>query len=244
MSRDAFDWFGAVLIITGVVVFLWGGAQHPATDDSLGAVGTEEYFEAFAGHVATSDRWQVIHTGILAGPLLWALGLLAIARRTHGHESDSWSQLGVHSMTMGAIGWSIVFVLDGFVAPLNAAAVLDGGTIAAVNAFRTNQEIVIRLGLVSWLLIGVGIAATSVAMLTHARRRRTRVALATVGLVVGLWPIAAWVTGEFVPGPFTSALWTATAVLTSLWFLASATAVIVSPEVRQPPHRPFEQGAG
>ncbi len=236
MNRDAFDWLGALLLVAGAGVFLWGGAQHPATDSSLGPVGTPQYFRAFAEHVVSMEGWRVIHTGILAGPILWALGSLAVARRTHGAKGDPWSRLGVHALGMGAVAWSIVFILDGFVAPMNAAAVLDGGSIDALNAFRANQEIVIRLGLVSWLLIGVGIAALSVGALTRTPRGRTHMAVAAMGLMVGLWPIVAWGTGEFVPGPFTSGLWTSTALLTSLWFILSA-AVLVTTAPGRAGHR-------
>ena len=136
--------------------------------------------------------------------------------------------LGLLSMGLGAAAWTVVFVLDGFVAPLQAAAITEAGSsLDAVHAFRANQEIVIRLGLVSWLLIGFGIASISAAAwASQDRARLIRLVLVPAGFLVGLWPMVAWVAGTFRPGPFTSGTWTATAILTSCWFLVAAVALL------------------
>jgi len=213
--------------MTGAIVFLWGGAQHPLTDSSLGPLGTDEYFRAFAVHVAGHEGWENIHTGILAGPVLWALGAVGLARRFSAKDSG-WSALGSLALGLGAVAWSVVFVQDGFVAPFHAAAIMaPNSSVDAVNAFRSNQETVIRLGLVSSLLIGAGIASiAAAAWASPTRSRLVRFGLVPGGLVVGLWPLAAWATGLFRPGPFTSGTWTATAIVTSLWFVVASVVLV------------------
>jgi hypothetical protein len=138
------------------------------------------------------------------------------------------------ALGIGAAAWAVVFVLDGFVAPIQAAAVAEAGSsLDAVNAFRGNQEIVIRLGLVAWLLIGAGIASLSIAVWSsRARARLVRIVLVPAGIAVGTWPMVAFVAGPFRPGPFTSGLWTLTAILTALWFLIGAV-VLVQREVAE-----------
>lgn len=228
MSKDRFQWICATLLTAGVVAFLWGGSRHPLTDASLGPLGTPDYFRAFARHVAGHSGWQEIHAGILAGPVLWALGAVGLARRV-GREGDAgWAQFALVGLAIGSALWAVVFTLDGFVAPLQAAAVMAAGSSAdAVQAFRSNQEIVLRLGLVSWLLIGTGIASLSMAARASSERARlVRFVLVPVGLVVGLWPLVAFVAGPFRPGPFTSSLWTATAIVTGVWFLIAAAALV------------------
>ncbi len=164
MNKNLFAATCAAFLTVGSLVFLWGGAQHPLTDSSLGIVGTPEYFRAFAHHVAEHVGWQKIHTGILAGPILWTLGSVGLAIRFSRNKSTGWSMLGLLSLGLGAAGWATVFVQDGFVSPLLAAAITGAGSsLDAVHAFRANQEIVIRLGLVSWLLLGFGIASVSAA---------------------------------------------------------------------------------
>ena len=228
MNKNLFAATCALLLTAGTLVFLWGGAQHPQTDSSLGPLGTPEYFRAFAQHVAGHVGWQNIHTGILAGPILWVLGSVGLAKRFSREIDAGWSMLGLVSMGLGAAAWAVVFVQDGFVTPHLAAAVMEAGSsLDAVHAFRANQEIVIRLGLVSWLLIGFGIASISAAAWTSQDQARLiRLVLVPAGFLVGLWPLVAWVVGVFRPGPFTSGTWTATAILTSCWFLVAAAALV------------------
>jgi hypothetical protein len=40
-----------------------------------------------------------------------------------------------------------------------------------------------------------------------------------------LWPIFAALTGEFMPGPFTSDLWKETALATAVWYVALGVAL-------------------
>ncbi|MBO6574004.1 MAG: hypothetical protein JJ896_01190 [Rhodothermales bacterium] len=228
MNKNLFAAACALLLTTGAVVFLWGGAQHPSTGSSLGPVGSPEYFRAFARHVADHVGWREIHSGILAGPILWALGTVGLADRFSLERQSNWSMLALLSLSMGAATWAVVFVLDGFVAPLQAEAILAAGSsIDAVHAFRSNQEIVIRLGLVSWLLIGVGIASISAAARTAGEQARLiRFVLVPGGFLVGLWPLVAWIMGPFRPGPFTSGTWAATAILTSAWFVVASVVLV------------------
>ena len=52
--------------------------------------------------------------------------------------------------------------------------------------------------------------------------------LAAVGIILGVWPFLAWMTGSFLPGPFTSQWWTVTAVSTAFWFMAVGIFALVS----------------
>ena len=172
--------------------------------------------------------WEHIHSGILAGPILWTLGSVGLAKRFSQEIDTGWSMLGILSLGLGAAAWAVVFVLDGFVTPFLAAAIMEAGSsLDAVHAFRANQEIVIRLGLVSWLLLGFGVASISAAAwASRDQARLTRLVLVPAGFLVGLWPLVAWAAGIFRPGPFTSSSWTATAILTSCWFLVAAVALV------------------
>jgi hypothetical protein len=84
---------------------------------------------------------------------------------------------------MDAGAWAVVFVLDGFVAPIQAAAVLESGSTEALQAFAANQEFVIRLGLVSWLLVGAGVLFLGIGLLTARKASRgIRVGLGMSGI--------------------------------------------------------------
>lgn len=221
----AYTWFSVFLLVVGSVVFMAGGRLHPSTDHSLGAVGSPEYFETFVQHVLHTDGWREMHAALLTGPLLWALGLVALSRLgARDSGSAGFGATGVIAFAMGTVCWSVVFVIDGFVAPLQAADVAAADYVPeSIEAFRYSQEIVGRLGLVSWLLIGLGIALVSIALLTAGRPGRTRRAVvAAPGLLIGLWPLAGWAVGEFRPSVFTSSLWTTTALVTALWFFLAA----------------------
>lgn len=211
-----------LLLLAGTVAFLWGGAQHPATGESLGPIGSDEYFRNFVEHVRSHRGWEAIHTGILAGPVLWALGIAAWSRR---RVRDSAAGLANVALAMGAALWAVTFVFDGFLAPVHAAAVPSAGE-AALHAFRANQNVVIRLGLVSWLLIGAAVAALGARLLAQRRRRVGSTVLGVVGVALGLWPLVAWAAGVFRPGPFTSPAWIPTAVLTALWFAVLGTLLL------------------
>jgi hypothetical protein len=95
------------------------------------------------------------------------------------------------------------------------------------SQLAANQDVVIRMGLVSWLMLGFSMAAGGVGTLVSGRSRGAKV-LAWTGILLGVWPLVAWVTGAFLPGPFTSRYWNATAVSTAIWFLAAGVFLLIS----------------
>lgn len=225
VAERAYVLFSAVLLVAGSVAFMAGGRLHPSTDHSMGPVSSPEYFETFARQVVQTDGWRGMHAALLAGPVLWALGLVALSRLgARNPGSAGFGLTGAIALAMGAVSWAVVFVIDGFIGPLQAADAADAGySPEAIEAFRHYQEIVARLGLVSWLLIGLGIALVATAVLIADGPHRIRRAIVAVpGLLVGLWPLLALAIGEFQPSVFTSSLWTPTALVTACWFLLAA----------------------
>ena len=118
----------------------------------------------------------------------------------------------------------MTFVFDGFVAPDIVRWLMPetGWHVLAVN-----QDVVIRLGLVSWIMLGFAMIAGSVDTLVSNQSRSARV-LAWLGITLGAWPFVAWATRIFLPGPFTSPYWNATAVSTAFWFLVVGVFLLVS----------------
>ena len=74
-STSAHQKFSGLLIVIGSLVFVCGGAFHPKINSSLGALGSSEFFQNFYMHIAHHGSWRLIHGMILAGPLLWLLGV-------------------------------------------------------------------------------------------------------------------------------------------------------------------------
>lgn len=221
---------GAILLI-GAVVFFWGGNLHPATDAKhLGAIGSEEFFRNFIRHIVEHGAWERIHAGILAGPLCWALGGVGAGLVLRQRGETCFSSLGAVALAMGATAWAVTFVCDGFVTLRHAEAVSSSSpdTVAALLAdFRANQLLVVRLGLVSFILIGAGIAAFGASILAAGiRSRLVSWLLGAGGVLLGLWPLLAWAIGVFEPGPFTSPWWRPTATLTTLWFMSGGIAIL------------------
>ncbi|HEY7095732.1 MAG TPA: hypothetical protein VH437_03355 [Terriglobales bacterium] len=106
-----------LLLLLGGVIFLWGGKNHPAINAQLGPLGSEEFFRHFVAHVLGTPNWQAIHTGILAGPVLWVLGAVALWDRLRRAEESQWSSLALVALALGGLTWAVAFVFDGFVAP-------------------------------------------------------------------------------------------------------------------------------
>jgi hypothetical protein len=74
---------------------------------------------------------------------------------------------------------------------------------------------------VSWILIGLGMAAMGGSLLgATVRRRAVKRVIGVAGILLGAWPIVAWAIGVFDPGPFISRWWPLTALLTTAWFIA------------------------
>ena len=231
MRDRLFDIFCGVLLIGGSLLFLNGGRQHPATDSRLGPMGSESYFRAFAEHIRADHHWESTHGQILVGPILWTIGAVALRRRLRLRDSN-WPDLALIASVVGTGAWVLAFVFDGFVAPAAAAAVLDTTGPASVLELRANQLVVIRSGLIAWILIGAAIAVFGASML--ARNRLLVTMLGIGGIVLGLWPMVAWVTGSFAPGPFVSPLWRPTALVTAAWFVCAGATLFFRPTVVLP----------
>jgi hypothetical protein len=91
------------------------------------------------------------------------------------------------------------------------------------------NTMVIKSGLVSWILMGVGTASLGVVLLRSGILSRIRAhSFGWLAVVLGTWPLIAWATGIFSPGPFTSAWWNPTAILTALWYAAFGMQLIFS----------------
>ena len=223
-------WLSATLLPLGSVLFIAGGAHHPKAATAFGTVGTPEFYRTFAAHIHNQANWIPIHALILIGPLLWALGAPRrvdtpsdASSATDATPSRAIERLASRALVLGASLWAVVFVMDGFVAPQVAhlvASAAPADVAATLAVFRSNQAMVISLGLVSWLLIGIGMALFGTASLVRDRFATIRGALGVAGILVGLWPVYATVTGEFNPGPFTSGLWNVTALSSAVWFAA------------------------
>ena len=228
MRERIFDIFCGLLIIIGSVAFLNGGRQHPATDSRLGPVGSEAYFRNFAAYIAAEHHWEPMHGQILAGPILWAIGAVALCRRLRQRDR-SWPDVALVALTVGSAAWVLAFVFDGFVAPAVATSILDPAQARSVFELRENQLVVIRAGLVGWVLIGGAMCALGAAMV--GRDRPLLALLGAAGILIGLWPMVAWFLGHFAPGPFISPLWRWTALVSAAWFVCAAVTLFL-PEGR------------
>lgn len=209
-----------LLFIFGSALFLYGGSFHPRINPSLGPMGSPAFFQAFVDHIRMMPRWQEIHTWILFGPVLWAFGAALAA----GRGDPTTGALARMALALGAGAWIVAFVVDGFVHPQLAAdmAAAETPEIAAslMRAFRQSATMMARLGLVAWTLVGVAAALYGAGLVGRAGASVAARIIGAAGILIGVWPMAAWVSGEFTPGPFTSVWWTLTAVVTAAWFVA------------------------
>ena len=218
-------WIPAALLALGSAVFLGAGRLHPRIGAGLGPVGSDEFFRAFAAEVVHVPNWETMHTLILAGPVLWALAAVGVARLVPARAS-ALADLGAGALLLGAAFWAVGFVLDGFVTPVHArtvAAAGAGADAAALAAFRVTQLTMARLGMVSIVLVAVSVLAFAAALLHDVRVVSWRAVVGASGLFVGAWPAVAALRGEFYPCPFTSPNWNWIALSLGVWFLALAT---------------------
>jgi len=218
-NASAYQRFSGLLLVVGSLVFVCGGAFHPKINSSLGALGTSEFFQNFYMHIVHHGSWRLIHGMILAGPLLWLLGV-----GTFWSDRIGWTRMANTSMTLAATAWAVTFVFDGFVAP-DIVRWMTPET--GLYQLAINQDAVIRLGLVSWLALGFAIIAGCIGILLSSRSGGAKV-LAWIGTALGVWPFIAWATGTFLPGPFTSRYWNVTAVSAAVWFLAVGVFLLIS----------------
>jgi len=215
-------WLSFILLAAGSLIFIGGGRLHPHVGNALGPLGSAGYFLHFAQTIVTTPGWVPIHMMILIGPVLWALAAPGIRAALPEGGAPLWATAQV-SLAVSATLWIVVFVVDGFVAPVFAQALAAGSAVAPdpslLASFAANQTTVIRVGLISWILNGVAIALFSIGLLFTQGRSYLRMAVGVTGLLVGAWPTVAAITGEFLPGPFTSEVWKETALATSIWYL-------------------------
>jgi len=225
-------WLPAALLTLGSAAFLGAGSQHPHVTAHLGPIGSDEFFRAFAERILRVRGWETMHSFILAGPVLWALAASGTARLLPPRTA-ALGDVGRGALLLAAACWTVAFVLDGFVAPKHADAVVAadvGADGIALAAFRVSQLTTARLGMISVVLMGAAIIAIGVALLLtepvgSGPARAWRATVGGAGLLVGAWPAVATLRGEFSPGPFTSPYWTLTALSIGLWFLALGTAL-------------------
>lgn len=212
-----------ILLLAGGVIFIGGGRTHPHVGASMGPVGSTEYFRHFAQTIVSTPGWIPMHVMILVGPLLWALAGPSIRVALPESGSALWSTAQT-ALTIAATLWVVVFLFDGFIAPVFANAIVSGLAASTdptlLASFAANQNIVVRLGLISWTLNGVAILLFAVGVLVGRAKSYLRVGVGVTGILIGAWPIIAALTGEFIPGPFTSDLWKWTALVTSAWYVA------------------------
>jgi hypothetical protein len=232
-TRSRLDaWLPTLLLLAGSVAFLGGGRSHPRVNAmTMPASGTPEYYRHFAEMMLAMPNWELIHTMILIGPVLWALGGAGAARLLPVRASVI-TDVARMALLGGAVLWALAFVLDGYVGPRHARAIASVGPAsdaAALATFGTNAFTMARIGMVSIALIATAVLGFAGALLFDARLRSWRTFVGVAGLVVGAWPLVATLQGRFHPGPFTSVYWTATAISLGLWFLLLGTTLPALP---------------
>jgi hypothetical protein len=209
-------------------LFLTGGRGHPTISVALGA-GPDDFFRVFAAKVVHTHGWHAMHMLILVGPLVWAVAGPALLDALHPSARILTSIARSALLLSGGL-WAVAFVFDGFGAPVYAQAITGGGSPAIAGAALTSFEAIAvmmsRLGLVSWVAGGVGMAILGGSLLVHGVRTRWRLVVAVTGLVIGVWPLMAALQGEYAGGPFTSRFWMAKALAAALWYVALATCAL------------------
>ncbi len=221
----ALAWGAAIVLIIGSLLFLYGGRAHPAISATIGA-GADEFFRAFADTVRRSHGWHAMHMLILVGPLCWAVAAPALLDAVHPAARALTSAARAALLLSGAL-WAVAFVLDGFGAPVYANAIpgpgspsFDGGVL---TSFQANAMMMSRLGLVSWVVGGLGMVVLGGSLLAPRVRTAWRIAIGVSGIVIGAWPLLAALEGEYAGGPFTSRYWLANALAVAVWYIVLAT---------------------
>lgn len=232
LARPA-AWGSSALLVVGSALFIAGGAQHPRASTDFGPLGSDQFWHSFAAHITHHPNWIAIHVLILLGPILWALGVPARqgAANERSHDAaETLEHLARRSILLGAMLWTVAFVIDGFVAVQTATSIAAASTTelpGLLAVFRFHQHTMARLGLIAWVLIGLTMALYGASAIIRARAFGARPLIGAWGVVVGLWPIVAALTGEFDPGPFTSRLWNVTALASAFWFTTYGVSLLV-----------------
>jgi hypothetical protein len=214
-------WLPFVMLLAGSLLFLNGGRSHPHVGAAMGPVGSPEFYFHFAQTIVSTPGWVPMHAMILVGPVIWALATPAIRSALPEKGSCLWGIAQVALVISGTL-WAVTFVFDGLVAPVFAETIAAAGRTdpLMLAAFRANQVTVIKTGLISWILNGIAVVLFSIGLLSVRGKSYLRITVGAIGILIGLWPIVAAVTGEFMPGPFTSDLWKETALATAFWYVA------------------------
>jgi len=237
MARGSrvYYWFSGLLLIAGTVIFMNGGRQHPPINESMGQFGTPDFFVQFATLIQTDPNWEPVHAMIIAGPVLWTLGILALADQIRARGENRWSTFAIVTMAMGVTLHVVLYIFDGFVASKIATQLLSSEEptrTALIWTFGANQWTVIRMSTVSWLLISLTPAALAIGMLTAKRAlggfgKLLQGILVVVGLVLGVFTLIATATGLYSPGPMVSPFYVPAAVSTALWFAVAGISVLL-----------------
>jgi hypothetical protein len=208
------------LLVFGSLLFLGGGSRHPRINYTLGPVGSDQFFLAFAQHVTMHANWEAFHAMILVGPVIWALSSPGIESVLPRRGAPLWSAARM-SLGIAATLWAIAFVLDGFNAPIFARAIAAAPSAEAQREllfdFRISASTMAHLGLISWTLLSLAFGAYGAGLIASARRTAWKTILGATGILIGAWPFIEIARRDFLPGPFTSPLWTATALVTGIW---------------------------
>ena len=217
-SRPAL--FSGLLFILGSLLLLAGGRSHPMIDSSLGAMGSVEFYQAFAAHVRASPGWEAIHDLILIGPVLWALAASGVHVALPRGGDPLWA-VARTSIAIGASAWIVAFALDGHNARAYADAIMSASDPAALLdrtfQFSISTRLVGYFGRLGWMMMSLPFAAYGLGLLFDPRATAWRKILGVAGVVVGSWMLFELLSGDFTPAPFTSKYWRYTAIAASLW---------------------------
>ena len=229
-------------LLLGSALFLAGGRAHPGIQVPAGA-GADAFFRAFAETVHHTPGWHGMHMMILVGPLFWAVAAPALLEglRPHGRIANSTAR---SLLVVAGCLWATAFVLDGFGAPVYAEALAApstaGAEVGLLTGFAAIAVMMSRLGLLGWVVGGMGMAVLGASLLSAGVRTRWRAAVGSTGILLGLWPLLAALEGEYAAGPFTSPLWMYNALLVGLWYVGLATCAwgpATLPDARSPGHQ-------
>jgi hypothetical protein len=214
----------AAILIFGSLLFLSGGRTHPGIGVALGA-GPDDFFREFAAKVVHTHGWHAMHLLILIGPLCWAVAAPALLDAL-SPEARPVTSVARSALLLSGGLWAVAFVLDGFGAPVFANVVAGGGppglADGALVSFQAIAIMMSRLGLVSWVLGGLGMALLGGSLLAPGARTRWRMAVGAAGIAIGAWPLLAALEGEYAGGPFISRFWMMNALAVALWYVALA----------------------
>jgi hypothetical protein len=239
---------GAYYVLSGALMALGslfsenGGRQHPIVSQSMGRYGSPGFFFNFAKMIVDDHHWMPIHVQIMAGPVLWILGSVALATLVRSAGGRRWAALAVTALAMGATLWVVTYIFDGFVAPQTAPYVLHGSG-PLLPAFRDTfgglQWVAIRTSFAAWLLIAFGTGAMSAALAGLIRKavglgRALIVVMVTLGAFLTGWSVVATATGAYLPGPMDSGWYLPSLVGTQWWFIMGGLLVIYAAVIR--PH--------